>query len=69
MKEKRPYNARPTPRTAKEKEDYFEKLVTEINKRGTEEERLRNLIEFLRTNNKQKDLVMFRRVKINGKRI
>ena len=67
--EKRPYNARPVPRSAEDKKKYFEKLVTEINKRGTGEGRLGNLLEFLRTNNKQKDLVMFRRVKINGKRI
>lgn len=55
------YNVRPTPRTAKEKEDYFSKLVTEINNRGIGEKRLDDLLAFFRTNNTQKDLVMFRR--------
>ena len=59
--EKRPNNARPVARTEKEKNVRFFKLVTEINNRGTGERRLRNLLEFLRTNNTQKDLVMFRR--------
>ena len=59
--EKRPYNARPVARTEKEKATRFLEIVTEINKRGTGERRLRNLLEFLRTNNTQKDLVMFRR--------
>ena len=58
---KRPYNARPVARTEKEKAARFLEIVTEINKRGTGERRLRNLLEFLRTNNTQKDLVMFRR--------
>ena len=59
--EKRPYNARPVARTEKEKAARFLEIVTEINKRGTGKKRLRNLLEFLRTNNTQKDLVMFRR--------
>ena len=59
--EKRPNNARPVARTAKEKGERFSELVSKINKHGTGERRLRNLLEFLRTNNTQKDLVMFRR--------
>ena len=62
-KEKRSYNARPVARTEKEKAARFLEIVTEINKRGTGERRLRNLLEFLRTNNTQKDLVMFRQVR------
>ena len=60
---KRTYNARPVARTEKEKAARFFELVTEINNRGTGERRLRNLLEFLRTNNTQKDLVMFRQVR------
>ena len=62
-KEKRSYNARPVARTEKEKAARFLEIVTEINKRGTGERRLRYLLEFLRTNNTQKNLVMFRQVR------
>ena len=58
---KRLHKTRPVARTEKEKAARFLEIVTEINKRGTGERRLRNLLEFLRTNNMQKDLVMFRR--------
>ena len=58
---KRPYNARPVARTEKEKDARFFELVTEINNRGTGERRLDDLLAFFRTNNTQKDLVMFRR--------
>ena len=57
----RAYNARPVARTEEEKAARFLEIVTEINKRGTGERRPRNLLEFLRTSNTQKDLVMFRR--------
>ncbi len=60
---KRPYNARPVARTEKEKAARFLEIVTEINNRGTGERRLGDLLEFLRTNNTQKDLVMFRKVR------
>ena len=60
-KEKRSYNARPVARTEKEKAARFLEIVTEINKRGTGERRLDDLLAFFRTNNTQKDLVMFRR--------
>ncbi len=60
---KRPYNARPVARTEKEKAARFFELVTEINNRGTGERRLDDLLEFLRTNNTQKALVMFRQVR------
>lgn len=60
-KTKREYNARPVARTEKEKDVRFLELVTEINNRRTGEKRLDDLLAFLRTNNTQKDLVMFRR--------
>ena len=58
---KRPYNARPAARTVKEKDERFLELVSKINKHGTGEKRVEDLLAFLRTNNTQKDLVMFRR--------
>ncbi len=60
---KRQYNARPVARTEKEKAARFLEIVTEINNRGTGERRLGDLLEFLRTNNTQKNLVMFRQVR------
>ncbi len=60
---KRQYNARPVARTEKEKAARFLEIVTEINNRGTSEGRLDDLLEFLRTNNTQKNLVMFRQVR------
>ncbi len=60
---KRQYNARPVARTEKEKAARFLEIVTEINNRGTSEGRLDDLLEFLRTNNTQQDLVIFRKVR------
>ena len=58
---KRLHKTRPVARTEKEKAARFLEIVTEINKRGTGKKRLDDLLAFLRTNNTQKDLVMFRR--------
>ena len=63
--EKRPYNARPVPRSAEDKKKYFEKLVKAVNLYGPRKKGFDDLLSFVSSNKEYKDLVMFRRVKIN----
>ena len=60
---KRAYNVRPVPRSDEDKKEYFEKLVKIVNLYGPREKGFDDLVSFVNSNKKYKNLVMFRRVR------